>query len=358
MPIDLRTQQLAKLLVDYSVFIKKGEKVIISGAEEARELVVALYKEVILRGAYPILRFRPSGLSAFFYKHANKEQIEKFPDEFDYIVKNAQKYIGISTETNTRELTSCNPEKMIDRQKVMKPILNYISNERDKILRCTVGFPCVALAQEAEMDLTEYENFVYSACLQDWEKISKKIDKIAGKFRKGKLVHLIGENIDLKFKIHWDKLAIDDGKENMPGGEIFMAPVRESLQGWVKFEYPAIRDGKEVTGIYLKFENGKVIESKADKNENFLKQMLATDENSSYVGEFGIGMNPKVNKFTKDLLFDEKINGTIHLALGMAYKENGGGNDSAIHWDIVKDMKKSRIVLDGKIVQDKGKWKI
>ncbi len=358
MPIDLRTQALAKLIVDYSVFVKKGEKVIISGAEESRDFIVALYKEVILRGAHPILRFRPSGLSAFFYKYANKEQIEKFPDEFDYIVKNAQKYIGISTEINTKELTNCDSKKITAREKIVHPISDYIVNNKPKIYRCSVGFPCMALAQEAEMDLVDYENFLYSACLQNWKEISKKINKIANKFRKGKKVHLIGENVDLKFEIHGDKLVIDDGKENMPGGEIFMAPVRESLNGWIKFEYPAIRNGKEVTGIYLKFENGKIIESKASKNEDFLKQMLATDENASYVGEFGIGMNPKINKFTKDLLFDEKIGGTIHLALGMAYKENGGGNDSAIHWDIVKDMKYARIILDGKIVQDKEKWKI
>jgi len=357
MPIDLRTQQLAKLIVDYSVFVKKGEKVIISGAEEAKEFIVALYKEVILRGGHPILRFRPSGLSAFFYKYANKEQIEKFPEEFDYIVKNAQKYIGISTETNTKELTNSDPKKITAREKVVHPISDYIVNSKPEIYRVTVGFPCMALAQEAEMDLTEYENFLYSACLQDWKKLGKQMNKVADKFRKGKKVHLIGKDIDLKFEIHGDKLVIDYGKENMPGGEIFMAPVRESLNGWIKFEYPAIRDGKEVSGIFLKFENGKVIESKADKNEDFLKKMLETDENASYVGEFGIGMNPKINKFTKDLLFDEKIRGTIHLALGMAYKENGGGNDSAIHWDIVKDMKKARIILDGKVVQEKGNWK-
>ena len=144
----------------------------------------------------------------------------------------------------------------------------------------------------------------------------------------------------------------------MPGGEIFMAPIKDSLNGWIKFEYPAIRDGKEVSGVFLKFKNGKVIEAKADKNEKFLNAMLNVDENSGYVGEFGIGMNPKINKFTKNLLFDEKIGGTIHLALGMAYKENGGGNDSAIHWDIVKDMRKSKIILDGKVVQDNGKWMI
>jgi len=356
--MDLRTQRLAKLLVNYSVFVKSNEKVIISGSTEAKELIKAVYKEVILKGAHPILRVRIPGLSPFFYKYAKEHQIKKFPEEFDYTVKNAQKYIGILTETNTKELTNCNPEKITARSKVTHPISEYICNQKDKIRRVTVGFPCQALAQEAEMDLVEYENFVYSACLQDWKKIGKKMDKILKKFKKNSKVYLIGENINLKFQVYGEKAIADKGEENMPGGEIFMAPIRESLNGHIKFEYPAIRDGKEVTDIELKFENGKVIESKATKNQDFLKQMLATDENSSYVGEFGIGFNPKITKFTKQLLFDEKINGTIHLALGAAYKENGGGNDSAIHWDIVKDMKNAKIIVDDKVIQENGKWKI
>ena len=358
MPLDLRTQKLAKIVVDYSVNIRSGENVVISGSVEAQDFIVALYKEIILKGAHPILRIGLPGLSPFFYKYAKKHQIEKFPEHFDYLVKNSQKYIGIITETNTRELTSVDSKKIMERQKVTRPISDYIVNEKPKIYRCTVGFPCLALAQEAEMSLVDYENFVYSACLQDWKKQGKEIDKILKKFKKGRKVHLKGEGVDLNFEIHGKLAVADKGEENMPGGEIFMAPLRESLNGWIKFEYPAIYSGKEVTGIYLRFENGKVIESRADKNEDLLSEVLKTDENSSYVGEFGIGCNPKINKFTKELLFDEKINGTIHLALGMAYKENGGGNDSAVHWDIVKDMHKAQIVLDGKVVQDKGIWKI
>ena len=358
MPIDLRTRKLAQLAVRYAVFVKPGEKVIISGGSEAMAFLVELYKEIILQKAHPIVKIGLPDVSNFFYKYANKEQIERFPDEWMETIKKADKYIGVSTTTNTKELTNSNPKKITERQKIVHPISTYICNEKPKIHRCSIAYPVVALAQEAEMSLTEYENFVYSACLQDWKKLGKQMDKIKSVFEKAKKVHLIGEGIDLKFSISGKNVVADKGEENMPGGEIFMAPVRESLNGWVKFEYPAIEAGKEVTDIFLKFENGKVIESTSSKNQDFLKEMLATDENASYVGEFGIGCNPKINQFTKNLLFDEKIGGTIHLALGAAYKENGGGNDSAIHWDIVKDMKKSKIILDGKIVQDKGKWKI
>ena len=248
---------------------------------------------------------------------------------------------------------------MTARGKIVNPISDYICNTRDKIKRVTIGYPCPALAQDAEMSNTEYENFLYEACLQDWTKIKNLAKKLMGKFKEGSDVHLIGENVDLKFKVHGDKITSDlEHVENMPCGEIFMAPLRESLNGHIKFEYESIRNGKEITDIELKFKDGKVIEAHATKNEDFLKEMLATDENASFVGEFGIGMNPKINKYTNNLLFDEKIGGTIHLALGMAYKENGGGNDSAIHWDLVKSMKKAKIIVDGKVLQENGKFKI
>jgi len=359
MPTDLRTQKLAKLIVNYSLKVKQNENVVISGSTEAQEFILALYKEVLLKEAHPILRISIPGTNPFFYKHAKKHQIEKFPDHFDYLVKNSQKYIGIDTELNTRELTNCDPRKITARSKVVHPISEYICNSRPKMCRVTVGFPCHALAQEAELSFQEYESFVYSACLQDWEKIKKLIEKIKYKFKKNSKVHLIGEGIDLKLNVIGNLAKLDAGEENMPGGEIFMAPVKSSLNGWVKFDYPAVRDGKEVTDIKLIFKDGKVIDSKASKNENFLKEMINTDENSCYVGELGIGCNPKIKKFTKNLLFDEKINGTIHLALGSSYKENlpeDEKRNSAIHWDIVKDMNKAKIIIDGKILQEKGKW--
>jgi len=358
MPNDLRTQKLAKLLVRYSVFVKPHENVIISGATEAEPLLLAIYKEVILAGAHPILRVNVPGTNPFFYKFAKKHQIEKFPDYFDYLVKNSQKYIGIDASDSPRELSNSNPKKISARGKITHPITEYIVSSKPKMDRCTVGFPCQGLAQEAEMSLSEYENFVYGATIGvDWKKVKKTTDKILSKFKEGSQVHLLGENVDLKFKVHGKKAASDLDFDNFPAGEVFMAPFRESLNGKIKFDYPAIKSGKEVADIELVFKDGKVTSAKASKNEDFLKEMLATDENSSHVGEFGIGCNPKIDKFTKNLLFDEKIGGTIHLALGMAYKQNGGGNDSTIHWDIVKDMRLpgSVLTIDGVVVLKEGK---
>jgi aminopeptidase len=358
MSIDLRTQKLARLLVRYSVFVKPNENVILAGSTESEELLLALYKEVLLAGGHPIFRISPQGVNYFFYKHAKKHQIEKYPDITEGIINKSHKYIGIASEYNTKELTNCDPKKITARSKITNKISNLICNNKPAMYRVTTSFPTNSLAQDAEMSLTEYENFFYGACLQDWKKIGKRMDKILKFFKKNSNVHLIGEGVDLMMKVHGERAIADKAEENMPGGEIFMAPVRESLNGWIKFDFPAIRDGKEVSDIFLRFENGKVVESKASKNEDFLREMLATDENASYVGELGIGCNPKINKFTKDLLFDEKIGGTIHLALGSAYKENGGGNDSAIHWDIVKNMQKGKIIVDGKVIQERGEWRI
>lgn len=356
MAIDNRTQKLAKLVVNYFLKVKHDTNVVISGSTEAGDFISALYKEVLIAGAHPLTRVSLPGLGPVFFKYAKDHQLKKYPDVLDYIAKHSQYYIGIDTETNTREMSNVNPKLMAMRSKITHPITDYICNEKDKIRRATVGYPCSALAQDAEMSMDDYEDFVFGAMLQDWDKLGTKIKKVLEIFRNGKHVHLLGENVDLRFDIHGDKAQDDLDGDNIPCGEVFMAPVRESAEGWIQFDYPAIEAGKEVPDIRLEFQKGKVIKYSASKNQDFLKEQLNTDENASFIGEFGIGMNPKINKFTKNLLFDEKIGGSIHLALGMAYKDNGGGNDSSIHWDIVKDMRHGKIILDGKSIQENGKW--
>ena len=358
MPIDKRTQELAKLLVKYSVFVKPDENVIISGNTEAEPFLLAIYKEVILAGAHPVLKIGLRESAPFFYKHAKPNQINKYPDITELTINKSHKYISVGSESNTKELSNCDPKKITARAKVTRNISDLICNNKPKMHRVSTSYPTEALAQDAEMSLNEYEKFFYDACLQNWQKLGLQMDKIKSKFKENSKVHLLGKGVDLKMQVHGKKAMSDKGEENMPGGEVFMAPVRESLNGKIKFDFPAVRNGKEVTDIELEFKDGRVINAKASKNEDFLKEMLATDENASYVGELGIGCNPQVTRFTKDLLFDEKIGGTIHLALGAAYKENGGGNDSAIHWDIVKDMRHAKIIVDGRVIQENGKWKL
>jgi aminopeptidase len=358
MPIDQRAVELAKIAVNYSINVKPKEKIIISGGLESVPFLKELYKEIILKGGYPIVKVGLPDVSDFFYKNAKPYQIKFFPQYWFDTVKQADGYIGVDTEENTQLLKSADPKLLTERTKITKPISDYIVNSKPDIRRVTIAYPCQSHAQEAGMSLNEWEKYVYSSCLIDWEKFSKKLEKINKRFEKGKKVELKGKNVDLKFSIENKNSVADKGEENMPGGEIFMAPQRESLEGEIKFDYPRIYMGRRISGVYLKFKKGKVIEFNADEGPSFLKEILNIDRNSSYVGEFGIGMKPNINKYTNNLLFDEKIAGTIHLALGMAYKQNGGGNDSAIHLDIVKDMKKGKIILDGKTVQDKGEWEI
>lgn len=355
--VDERIKKLAKIIVDYSVYIKKGDKVIISAGTIAEPLVKEIYKRIIDVGAYPMLNIGFSGLSYYYYKNASKEQLKNFPKFFNYQVKNADAFIGIGAPANARELANVEPSRIAIRTKVTQPITNYIVNEKKKIRRVSLDFPTNALAQDADMSLSEYEDFLYGACLQDWKKLSKRMYKTKRVLDKGKVFHIVAKDTDLKIGIKNRPFIVDDAKENMPGGEIFNAPLEKTTEGHIRFTYPAIRSGKEVTNIYLEFKKGKVVKATADKNQDFLRKMIKTDAGSQYLGEIGIGFNPKVTKFSKNLLFDEKLSHTIHLALGMAYTECGGTNKSALHWDIVKDLRNGgKIYLDGKLVNKNGKW--
>ncbi|MEM7813589.1 MAG: aminopeptidase [Candidatus Aenigmatarchaeota archaeon] len=357
--LDERIRKLAKLLVNYSVFVKKGENVMIAADTEAAPLVNELYKQILLKGAFPFVNLGTPEMGYIFFKNASDAQLRKFPSVTFAEIKKMHKYISIGSPLNTRELTNIDPTRITMRAKVTEPIRDYIANGKPKIFRCTLDFPTNALAQDAEMSLEEYENFLYGACLQDWPKLARRFTKVRNAFNSARLVEIIGEDTHLVLTPHRGSFVIDDGHENMPGGEVFGAPKRTSVEGHIRFTYPAIRSGVEVTNIYAEFKSGRCIKATADKNQKFLTAMLDTDAGSRYIGELGIGMNPRVTKFTKNLLFDEKITGTIHLAFGMAYKECGATNRSAIHWDIVKDLRKGgRIVIDGRVVQKNGKWRI
>src|SRR4030065_1435409 len=183
--MDTRIKKIAQLVVKYSIFVKRGENVIISSGTEAEEFIKALYEEIIKAGGYPILRLSLPGLNHFFYKYAQKHQLEKFPNDFEYAVKNSQKYISIDTESNTRELTNCPSEKIAKRAKTVHSIIEYITNSKPLMHRVIVGYPCQALAQEADMSLREYEDFVFNACLQNWNKNGKQMDKILKRFKEG-----------------------------------------------------------------------------------------------------------------------------------------------------------------------------
>ena len=350
---DPRIKKLAKLIVNHSLNIKKGEKIFVDSSDIAKKFIEELSKQIILKKAAPVLNVYPADYKKNLLKSLSEKQLGFFPQ---YLLNKAKTTQGIVDIENEAFNLSNIPERKIKTySSSMKPYWDFLIYHRGNYRRATVLLPLKKEAKDAKMPLKQFQDYVYSCCFVNWKKLAKKFRKINRIFEQGKEVYLIGENINLKFSIKGRNSILEAGKENLPGGEIYMAPIKDSLEGWVRFEYPSIRDGLEISGIFLKFKKGKVIDFSAEKNEKFLRSLLNTDQGARYIGEFGIGINPKANKITNSWI-DEKISGTIHIALGKSYEENNGDNDSAIHWDLVKDMRNAKIILDNKIIQKNGKW--
>ncbi len=299
--MDQRIIQFAKTLVDYSINVKKGELVMVDSSSLAQDLILEVYKNIIQKGAYPITYIDLPGMGKIYYENASEEQLKAFPDITWYKVTHCQAEIGINAPRDTKELKNINPNKISLRSKTTNKISDYIVNEKEKMRRCTTDFPTKALAKDAGMSLKKYQDFFYNAVNQDWNKESIELKKIHSLFKDADLIQIKAPGTNISMSVKGRPLIIDDGHENMPGGEMFYAPVRETVNGYVKFTYPAIRSGNEVKGIKLTFKDGKVIKATARHNEKFLKAMLDTDECSKYVGELGIGCNTRIDRFTKNL---------------------------------------------------------
>ncbi|MDD5331438.1 MAG: aminopeptidase [Candidatus Nanoarchaeia archaeon] len=352
--MDPRIEKIAKILVDYSVKVKKGETVQVSGSESAKPLLLEVYKRVLEKGAYPILDVGLEGSSYLYYKIASEEQLKKFPEVAMFKTRKADAYISVAGDSNTRELANISPEKIAIRRKVTKPISDLIHKKDRWVI---FDFPTNALAMEADMSLDEFEDFVYGASIVDYKELERKQEKLKEIIDNGNKVRIIGEDTDIEMSIK-GRLGINHpGIFNVPDGEIFTSPVDDSANGHISYSFPVIYSGKEVDGVKLKFENGKVVKASAEKNESLLKAMIKMDPGASRLGELGIGTNYKINKFIKNILFDEKIGGTIHLALGNSFPEANGKNKSALHWDMIKDLRKGgEILVDDKVIQRNGKF--
>ena len=355
-----RTVKLAKILVEHSTKVKKGDAVIINGDAVAESLIKEVYKQCLLKGAYPAVHISLPGMAHTYYKYANDDQLKRFPEVTMFEAKKADIFIGIHGDMNTREMSCIDPKRMATRSKVVRPITDVRMKKR------WVGcdYPTNALAMEADMSLADYEDWFYNACNVDYDLMKKRNQKLTDLLNKSSEVRIVGKNTDLTLSIKGMTAINRPAQCNVPDGEVFTAPEKFKVNGHIEFSYPAIRAGNEVDGIYVEFKNGKVVKATAKKNEKFLRVMLNMDEGSCYLGELGIGVNYSIDRYTKNLLFDEKIGGTIHLAFGMSYdecivKNKANGNKSALHWDIVKDMRQDgKLFVDGKLVQKNGKFLI
>lgn len=353
--MDQRIERLAKIIVNHSIEAKKGEKVLIESCTEAAPFILELYKQILLKGAIPITKITLPGMAYVYYKNATYEQLRHFPEANMYEMKKIDCWIGISCSSNLKELSNIEPKKLTLRSKITRPI----TNERLKKKWVVVAFPTNAFAQEADMSLEEFENFVYGACIQDWNRVKARLEKIRKVLQKAEKIRVVADDTDLTFSNKGRIWVSDFGKNNMPGGEIFTAPVETSVEGYIKFDIPAISGGKELTGVFFEFKKGKIVKATAEKNQDYLHALLKTDKGSSYLGECGIGCNYSIKRHVKHILFDEKIGGTVHFAIGSAYEECNGKNKSAIHLDFIKDLRKNgKIYADGKLIQNKGKFLI
>jgi aminopeptidase len=358
---DPRIEQYAKLLVETCIDVQPGWQVLVTGGVLARPLLEAVSREIARRGAYAIQR--PSlagpGINIPWALEASDELLEK-PSAIDaYTIDNADGLVSIEAPENTRELSRLPQERLAKIQAGMRPHLERVLTMELKWVGCQ--YPTPALAQEAGMPLAQFEDFLYGACLLDWDAEHERMSRFAQRFEQAEEVRLVGAGTDLRLNVAGRRFKVDAGGANMPGGEFFTSPHEDSTEGEVLFgEFPATYLGREVQGIRLRFEGGVVVDASAEANEEYLHEVLDRDEGARRLGELGIGCNPGITRHMKNTLFDEKIDGTVHLALGNGLPDVGGTNQSQIHWDIVKEMRTdgSRIELDGELVQESGSWKL
>jgi aminopeptidase len=355
---DPRVEEYAKLLVEQCLDVQPGWQVVVSGGVLARPLIEAVGKLLGQRGAYATQRLSLTGqaINVPWAQEAPAELLDNPPEIETHVFQKADAWVGIEAPENTRELAGVDPEVLGRIQAGLRPHVERVFTYDLKWVGCQ--FPTPALAQDAGMSLAEFEDFLYGACLLDWEAERERMSRYAERFDAADEVRIAADGTDLTLSLAGRKGFVDAGGANIPGGEFFYSPLEDSASGTIAFtEFPAVYGGREVKGIRLSFEEGKVVDAAAEANEDFLIEMLDLDDGSRRLGELGIGCNPRITQHMKNTLFDEKIDGTVHVALGNGLPEVGGENVSQLHWDIVKDLREGgRIELDGKIVQESGKW--
>jgi len=361
---DRRIERLADVLVNYSVAIQPGDKVLIQGDAPAAALILAVYEQALRAGGHPLVMPILPGMDEILYRVASEAQLQHVSEPMKLIAETYDAHIRIAADLNTKELSGVDPQKMVVERRAQAGLMKtHMQRAAAGELRWVLTlFPTHAYAQDAEMSLGEYEDFVYGACLVDqddavgaWQRFSAWQQRIVDGFAGKRQVHVVADETDLRLSIAGRVFINSDGHHNMPCGEVFTGPVEDSVEGRIKFSFPAIIQGREVSGVRLWFERGRVVRATAEKNEDFLLKMLDTDEGARRVGEFAIGTNAGIRQFTRQILFDEKIGGTLHMALGAGYPETGSRNESSIHWDMICDLRDGgRITVDDELIYQDG----
>ena len=372
---DPRLAKLANVLVNYSVAVKKGQLVAITMPAVAAPLAEECVRAVLEAGGHPSVRLLPDNLPELMLTHASDEQLSTTNPLLLHEIEQVDARIAVWAESNTKSLSNFEAKRLSLMSKARKPIMQVNMDRAAKEELMWVGtlYPTAAHAQDAEMGTREYADFVFKAGLLDhpdpaasWKKLGEAqqrlVDFIHEQIDKGKTEYRVqaGNGTDITMDLAGRKWINCDGQANFPDGEVFSGPVNDSANGTVKYSFPAVAMGRECDGIELTFRDGKCVDAKADKGEDFLLAMLDQDEGARRIGECAIGTNYGITKYTKNTLFDEKIGGTVHFAVGEAYPETNADNKSALHWDMVCDLREpaggGTITVGGEVISKNGRF--
>ncbi|MGY5860022.1 MAG: aminopeptidase [Candidatus Thorarchaeota archaeon] len=350
--MDPRIREHAKILVNWSTEVKKGDMVGILTSPKAYDLALAITKEVAKAGGRSLPVLWDHEISRAFFDGADDETIQLLPKHILALVESVDVIIFIGSPMNSKALAGVSPEKQMLDAKTMQPIMKtYLSKRWVATLH-----PCQSLAQTGNMSLEEYQDFAYDAMLIDWKEQSKTVFKLKERLEKQSCIQFIGPETDLYASTEGRIWIAGDGKHNMPCGEVFTAPVEDTVEGKIYFDIPLLSFGKVLEGVRLAFEKGEVVDFSAEKEEATLKQVIDTDEGSRRLGEMAIGTNRGIKRATLNMLYDEKLGDTIHCALGQAYEDANGTNKSAVHVDIIKSMKEGEVLAGDDVIYSKGKY--
>jgi aminopeptidase len=358
---DPRIERYAALLLDTCLHVERGWQVFVWGYPQARPLLEAVTREIGRRGAYPLLRLTFGGGLVYhrdWVRHAPLELLGE-PASIDvHALENCDALLAIAAPDNTRDGSDIAPERLSAVQGAYRASTERVNASDFPWVMC--WYPTPALAQDAGMPLSAFEDFIYDAVLLDWEAEHARLSKLAALFDAANEVRIVGEGTDLRLSLEGRRTEVDAGMGNMPGGEFFGCPVEDSAEGTIAFaEFPQLRDGRQLRNVRLRFSGGEVVDAAADTEEQFLLETLGTDPGARRIGELGVGCNPGITRYMGNVYFDEKIDGSAHIALGFGFADLGGTNESAIHWDLVKDLRNGgRIELDGRVVQESGTWTV
>ena len=366
--MDPRIEKLADILVNYSISVKKDNWVVINGDAIAAPLIKAATRLVLEAGGHPTVLLSDGSIGETQLRYSSDEQLKWVSPVSKLIYDKADAFINIIAGENTRALSGIDPAKQAKKSAATRELTETFlkRSAAGKLNWVITQFPCHAYAQETDMSVRDYADFVYASTYADqddaverWQAFHERQEKLIQWLKGRDKVHVRGPNIDLALSIKGRTFINADGKKNMPDGEIFTGPVEDSISGWVRFTYPALRGGMEVDGVEFQFYGGKITKAAAAKNQAYLVSQLDTDAGARYLGEFAIGTNYGIQTFSKNILFDEKIGGTLHMAVGAGYPETGSKNQSAIHWDFICDMRNdSEILVDGDLFYKNGQFMI